>query len=317
VASTYQQWEVDIDPDRVLLTASTSEAYSCLFKLLADPQQTVLVPTPSYPLIEQLARLDGVGASSYPLDPGAGWRLDAGAVLEAPPETRAVVVVHPNNPTGSYLHPDDADFLARVCAERRWALVADEVFLPFPLRAAPGSNRTLAGRRECLTFALGGLSKSVGLPQMKLAWTVVSGPEELVEEALLRLEYVADAYLSVSGPTAAAAPWLLEHGHAVRNSISTRCRRNLETLEAVTLRAPAVTVVPPGGGWSAVVRVPVVEDEESLALRLLEERGVAVHPGYLFDFPSEGYLVLSLLPPEEVFTEGASRLVDEVERSIG
>jgi len=317
VAATYAGLGVDVDPDRVVLSASTSEAYSWLFRLLADPGDSFLVPTPSYPLFEHLLRLDALHAAPYRLDPEARWQVDLGSLADAPATTRGLILVHPNNPTGSHVHPDDADHLARLAAERGWALVADEVFLPFPLRPWTGWDHTFAGRTDCLTFTLGGLSKSVGLPQMKLAWTVVSGPGHLVHEALARLEHIADAYLSVSTPTALAARRWLEAGATVREAISERCRGNLATLLALAERLPAVRVDPPQGGWSAVLRVPTVVDEETLALELLVRDGVAVFPGYFFDFPSEGWLVVSLLPPAELFAEGIRRLLATVERSLG
>jgi len=316
VATTYARWDADVDPRHVMLTASTSEAYSCLFKLLADPGDAVLVPAPSYPLFEQLARLDGVRATPYRLDPESGWRIDPASVHEAPGNTRAAVVVHPNNPTGTYVHPGDARMLAELCADRGWALIADEVFLPYPLCSAPGSDSTFADTASCLTFSLGGLSKSIGLPQLKLAWVVASGPDLLLADALERLEHVNDAYLSLSTPVAAAAPDLLRIGGAIRDSISTRCRANLRALRTLVAAVPPVSMPKPAGGWSAVLRVPTVIDEESLVLRLLDEREVAVFPGFFFDFPTEGYLVLSLLPPEQVFAEGLRRVLDGVEATL-
>jgi hypothetical protein len=317
VAATYTGLGVDVDPDRVVLSASTSEAYSCLFRLLADPGDSFLVPTPSYPLFEHLLRLDALHGAPYRLDPDARWRVDLGSLGDAPATTRGLILVHPNNPTGSHVHPDDAVRLASLCAEQGWALVADEVFLPFPLRPHPGWDHTFAGRADCLTFTLGGLSKSVGLPQMKLAWTVVGGPEPEVVEALARLEHIADAYLSVATPTALAARRWLEMGGTVRAAINHRCRSNLDALLALAERLPAVRVDPPQGGWSAVLRVPTVVDEETLVLGLLERDGVAVFPGFFFDFPTEGWLVVSLLPPEELFAEGIRRLLATVERSLG
>lgn len=317
VAASYSRLGLDLDPNRVVLSASTSEAYSYLFRLLADPGDSFLVPTPSYPLFEHLARLDTVHAVPYRLDPEAHWRVDLGSLEEAPASTRGLILVHPNNPTGSYVHPDDTDHIAGLCADRGWALVADEVFLPFPLHPPAGVRRSFAGHSDSLTFTLGGLSKSVGLPQMKLAWTVVSGPEPAVVEALARLEHIADAYLSVATPSALAARRWLEMGATVRAAITQRCRSNLQTLLALAAQLPAVRVDPPQAGWSAVLRVPTVVDEETLVLTLLERDGVAVFPGFFFDFPTEGWLVVSLLPPEDLFTEGTRRLLTLVEGSLG
>jgi aspartate/methionine/tyrosine aminotransferase len=294
----------------VVLTASTSEAYSLLFKLLCNPGDTVLTPTPSYPLFDQLSRLDGLATHLLPLDPDDDWRPVLGAADAAPESTRAVIVVHPNNPTGSYIHPEDADTLARRCRERGWALIADEVFLPFPLDGGPGSERSFAARADTLTFTLGGLSKSAGLPQLKLAWIVVSGPDPLVTAALARLEYIADAYLSVSTPVALATPQIMNAAASVQSAIRTRCQRNLVILREMVATIPAVTVARVGGGWSAIVRLPAVLDDEEIALGLLTERGVAVQPGFFFDLPYEGAIVLSLLNPEPVWRRGLEEIFD-------
>jgi aspartate/methionine/tyrosine aminotransferase len=230
--------------------------------------------------------------------------------------TRAVVVVHPNNPTGSFVHPEDADRLVALCRDRGWALVADEVFSPYVLDGGRGDDRTFASVNACPCFALGGFSKSLGLPQLKLAWMVVNGPESSVSAALEGLDYVADTYLSVCTPVALAAPGLLAAGAAIRGEISERCRTNLGSLRRLAAEHPAVEVLNTGGGWSAVVRIPAIEDEESLCARLLEDHGVAVHPGFFFDFPRDGYLVLSLLPPRPEFAEGIGRVLDAVESSL-
>jgi alanine-synthesizing transaminase len=313
VALEYQRWGATIDPGRVVLTASTSDAYSLLFKLLCDPGDTIIVPTPSYPLFDQLSRLDGLETHPLPLDPGDDWRPILDATDTAPASTRAVIVVHPNNPTGSHVHPEDADGLARICRDRSWALIADEVFLPFPLDGGPGARDTFAARHDVLTFTLGGLSKSAGLPQLKLAWIAVGGPDELVDDALDRLEYIADAYLSVSTPVALASPHILAASEIVRNAIAARCRSNLGFLREMAASQPAVTVPPVGGGWSALVRLPAVLDDEEMALRLLTDRGVAVQPGFLFDLPNDGTLVLSLLTPEPIWRKGLKEIFAAVQ----
>jgi aspartate/methionine/tyrosine aminotransferase len=315
VAGLYADLAPAVEPEHILLSASTSEAYSFLFRLLADPGDTILVPAPSYPLFGQLTRLDAVETLDYPLDEDGGWRIDLSALAAAPPSTRAVIVVHPNNPTGSFVDPGDAVLLRRHCRERGWALIADEVFLPFVHDVAP-APASFATTSECLCFTLGGLSKSVGLPQLKLAWTVVGGPSPLVAEALERLDHIADAALSVSTPVALAAPRLLTAGATVQEAIRHRCRCNLRSLGQAVAEVPAVTLHRPAGGWSAVLRVPTVVDEEELLVRALVEEGVAAHPGYFFDFPRPGYLVLSLLPPEEIFAEGVRRLLATVADSL-
>jgi hypothetical protein len=316
VALQYLGWGVEVPPERIVLTASTSEAYGFLMRLLADPGDRLLVPTPSYPLFDQLARLDAVSLVPYALDVDDGWRPDLGALAAAPEGCRALVVVHPNNPTGSFILPEDASRLSELCRSRGWALIADEVFLPYPLDGGPGCDRSFAATSACLTFTLGGLSKSIGLPQLKLGWIAGSGPAAELPAALARLEYVADAYLSVGTPVALAAPQLLERGLSVQRAIAGRCRANLARLRELARTAPAVTVLPAGGGWSAVLRVPSLLDDEGLAIHLLEAASVAVHPGYLYEMPGEGYLVLSLLPPEGVFDEGVRRLLAAVNRLI-
>jgi len=310
VAAEYRRWAVEVDADRVVLTASTSEAYSFLFKLLCDPGDAVLVPAPSYPLFDHLARLDAVETLTYDLESEAGWRFDFSHLENAPERVRAVVVVHPNNPTGSFVHPADADRLVSLCRDRGWALIADEVFLSYPLDGGPGDDRSFAAVEGCLCFTLGGLSKSVGLPHLKLAWIVAGGPEDDVRASLDGLDVVADAYLSVSTPIATAAPDLLAAGTQVRSQISKRCRANLETLRELSRSEASVSVLPVGGGWSATVRLPVISEEDEFFVRLLTECGVAIHPGYFYDFPASGYAVISLLPPEAVFGDGVRRFVD-------
>ena len=309
VAAGYRRWGVEVDPNHVMLTASTSEAYSFLFRLLTDPGDAILAPAPSYPLVDHLARLDGIDARTFVLDPDDGWRIDFSTLHQQEENVRAVIVVHPNNPTGSFIHPEDRGHLATLCRDRGWALVADEVFLPYALDDEPGNDSSFAGLRDCLCFTLGGLSKSIGLPQLKLAWIVASGPDGDVETALEGLEYIADAYLSVSTQVSLGAPRLLAEGAAVREEIGARCRANLETLRRLAGGDPSLEVPPVGGGWSAVLRVPVVIGEEELCLQLLERRGIAVHPGLFFGFPSEGWLVISLLPPVDVFADGARLLL--------
>ena len=312
VSDAYTQKRIHVDPDNVVLTASTSEAYSLLFKLLCDPDDTIVTPTPSYPLFDQLCRLDGLRTHPLPLDPNDDWRPIFGATDTAPENTRAVIVVHPNNPTGSHIHPEDGATLAKICRDRGWALVADEVFLPFVLDGGPGSETSFASRNDVLTFTLGGLSKSIGLPQLKLSWMVVGGPGDLVTETLDRLEYIADAYLSVNTPVALAVPHLLVAATTIRSAITDRCRTNLETLRSMAASLPAACVPPVGGGWSAILRLPAVLDDEEMAIRLLTERGVAVQPGFLYDLPTEGVMVLSLLTPEPVWRAGLEEIFDAV-----
>lgn len=311
VAADYARQGVMVAPERIVLTSSTSEAYSLLFKLLADAGDEVLVPRPSYPLFDHLTRLDLVVTRPYDLDVHGAWSIDFASVERAlTPRTRAVLVVNPNNPTGSFVTRDELDRLAAVCAPRDIAIIADEVFADYELQAgaAVGAGRA-ATRRDVLCFALGGLSKSVGLPQVKLGWMVVGGPNRLVDEARERLELICDTYLSVSTPVQVAAAGLLARGAAIRTQIAARIVANYQRLTSATATVPSCRVVPGDGGWSAVLQVPSLESEEDLVMRLLTVGGVLAHPGYFFDFPRESFLVFSLLAPEAVFADGVARVL--------
>jgi alanine-synthesizing transaminase len=311
VARDYLRQGVTISPERIVLTASTSEAYSLLFKLLADAGDDVLVPRPSYPLIEHLTRLDLVATRPYDLDVHGSWAIDFASLERAlSPRTRAVLVVSPNNPTGSFVTAAELDRLAALCAPRGIAIVADEVFADYELE--PGASRRAGragARRDVLSFALGGLSKSAGLPQVKLGWIAAGGPDALVEAALERLELVCDTYLSVSTPVQLAAATLIERGALVRAQIAARVATNYRELMSLAARTPSCGVLRSDGGWYAVLHVPSFESEEDLAVRLLTSAGVLTHPGYFFDFPRESFLVLSLLPPEAPFSDAVARVL--------
>jgi len=313
VAADFARRGFPVGPDRVVLSASTSEAYAFLFKLLCDPGDEVLVPRPGYPLFEFLGTLESVRVLPYPLACDGEWHLDLSALRAAVgPRTRAVVVVSPHNPTGHCLKRDERGALEALCAERGLALVSDEVFADYTFRDDP--RRAASGARDgpALAFALGGLSKSCGLPQLKLAWTAVTGPEPLRRDALARLEVVADTYLSVSTPVQVAAPELLSRREELSAPIRARVRANLEALRAAIGAGCPATLLEPEGGWSAVLRVPATRTEEERVTRLLEERDVLVHPGYFFDFPHEAFLVLSLLTPESDFAEGVARVLADL-----
>ena len=309
VAADYRRRGAPVDASRLILAASTSEAYAWLFKLLCDPGDAVLVPRPSYPLFEYLARLESVAALPYDLSYDGQWHLGPEAVREAvTPRTRAVVVVSPNNPTGSYLKRAEADALLSLAAERGLAVISDEVFADYAFGPDPRRVQTLAEDGPSLTFSLGGLSKSCGLPQLKLAWIAVTGPERWRAPARARLEVVADTYLSVSTPVQRAAPALLARLSELQPPIAERVRANREALRRRLGSGGPASVLDTEGGWSAVLQVPATESEEERVLRLLEEHDVLVHPGYFFDFPREAYLVLSLLPPRDVFDEAVGRI---------
>jgi alanine-synthesizing transaminase len=319
VSRDYARQGLDVPSDRIVLTASTSDAYSLLFKLLADAGDEVLVPRPSYPLFEPLTRLDLVATRPYDLDIDGGWTIDVDSVARSlTPRTRLLLVVSPNNPTGSFVRPDELDRLASLCAPRGIAIVADEVFADYELEPGASARAARAAtRRDVLTFALGGLSKSVGLPQVKLGWMAVGGPDALVRAAIERLEHVCDTYLSVATPVQVAAAALLERGAAVRQQIVQRVVANYATIRRAAAGAPAVSLLPSDGGWYVVLRVPTLEPEEDLVLDLLAAEGVLVHPGYFFDFPRESFLVVSLLPPAAAFEAAVEGLLRHVTCGVG
>jgi len=296
VAAYYQRHGVAVDPERITLTASTSEAYAWLFKLFCDPGDDVLVPSPSYPLFDQLAALESVHLATYPLRYHGGWFVDVEEVRRAlTPRTRAILVVNPNNPTGSFLKRDEARALVALAGERRIPIVSDEVFADYGF--APDDDRvaTLAAERACLTFCLSGLSKVVGLPQLKLGWIVTNGPDAARKEALERLEHIADTYLSVAAPVQHAAPSLLALVDDVGAQIAARVRENRASL-ARALAGSAAQLYDAEGGWSAIVRLPSTHSEEEHTLALLDD-GVLVHPGFFFDLPPTSVVISLLVAP--------------------
>jgi alanine-synthesizing transaminase len=306
VAGYYRDRGTPVQSERVLLTASTSEAYTYIFKLLANPGDEMLAPRPSYPLFEFLAGLESAHIRQYPLRYDGVWHIDFDALTQAiTPRTRGVVVVNPNNPTGSFLKRAELDVLDSLAAERGLAVLSDEVFCDYGFGEASERVSTLAGDRRALTFSMSGLSKIAGLPQMKLGWIVASGPRSV--EALNALELIADTYLSVSTPVQVALPRLLALSSGIMEQIRLRTASNLARLRE-TMHGSAATLLRTEGGWYAVLQVPRTRSEEEWALKLLDERGVLVQPGFFFDFESEAFLVLSLLPDPATFSEGLARL---------
>ena len=314
VATDYARRGISVAEDRIVLTASTSEAYSVLFKLLCAPEgDDVLVPQPSYPLFDHLTRLDGVSCRPYSLEYHGRWGVDERSVDAAwTSRTRALLAVSPNNPTGSSLSRAEQAALAHRCADHDAALILDEVFADYVFEEGEAPPITRASDDRALTFRLGGLSKSAGLPQVKLGWIAVGGPDALVSQALERLETICDAYLSVATPVQMAAPDLLRAGAAVRAAIHERVRGNYARLTAMASRNPACAVIPVEAGWYAVVQVPALATEEALVLDLLERAGVLVHPGYFYDFEREAFVVVSLLPQADVFASAAEILFEHM-----
>ncbi len=298
-----------VDPRQLLLTASTSEGYSFLFRLLCDPGDEILIAQPSYPLFDFLARLDDVRLSPYELFYDHGWQIDLdGLRRRVNAKTRAIVVVHPNNPTGHFTHEEERAALEAICREFDLALIVDEVFLDYGLSVQGVSFG--AGKHDVLTFLLSGVSKIAGLPQMKVSWIACFGDGPKLSAALERLEVIADSFLSVSAPVQCALPSWLNDRHRLQRQISARTARNLASLDRLLTGQTMVTRLEVEAGWYVVLRVPALAEDEATALALLAQRAVAVHPGYFFGFAGSGWLVMSLLPVEEQFTEGVTAILD-------
>ena len=299
--------ELQCEADELVLTASTSEAYSFLFKLLCDAGDAVLSAVPSYPLIAEIAALDLVSVRHFALDLHGRWEVDAGRIRAALTDrVQAVVAVNPNNPTGSFLDAHDQAAIA-ACG---LPVICDEVFLQYGLER----RGTAFAGDDVLTFNLGGLSKSAGLPHYKLGRIRVRGPEPKRRQAIAALAVIADNFLSAATPVQAALPELLRIAPRIRAAIADRLQRNLRSLDAALAGVGSARRLPVEGGWSAVVRMPSTESDEAFALRLLEQSGVLVHPGYFFDFPSDGFFVVSLLTAPEVFDEGIRRVAGMIPR---
>ncbi|MGH9497231.1 MAG: pyridoxal phosphate-dependent aminotransferase [Candidatus Sulfotelmatobacter sp.] len=323
----------EIDPERIVLTTSTSEGYSFVFRLLCNPGDELLVPKPSYPLFEFLADLQDVKLVPYPLIYDHGWQIDFHSLESSvTARTRGIVLVHPNNPTGSYVKPSEVEALNSVCKKRNAALIVDEVFLDYKLHrvetAAPGcpaepsstgslatvnehqeTYGTFAHNQEVLTFTLSGLSKISALPQMKVAWILTTGPAKQVSAAMERLEVIADTYLSMNAPVQCAVPVLLEQRKSVQSQLLDRVRENLSELDRQLASQKNCARLKIEGGWYAILRVPVTRSDEDMAIELLRHHSVLVHPGHFYDFPRDGYLVLSLIGPAEEFRQGVTRLL--------
>jgi alanine-synthesizing transaminase len=308
VAEYYAERGAAVSNDDIFLTTSTSEAYSYALRTLCDPEDQILIPEPSYPLFEFLADIQDVRLVRYPLVYDHGWQIDFHSLEHAiTPRTRGVIVVHPNNPTGHFLKIEEMRKLNEICATRELAIIADEVFLDF----AFGNTRhaTFAANSGALTFTMSGLSKICGLPQMKAAWLVVSGPEPSRRQALERIEVIADTYLSISAPIQWAMPTLLGQRTAFQKQLLARASGNLAELDKQLAKQRSCSRLDVEGGWNAVIRVPAISTDEELALELLGTQGVYVHPGHFYDFPSEGFVVVSLNPSVNDFAKGIRELL--------
>jgi len=311
----YRSRHCAVNVNDIFLTTSTSEAYSFLFRTLCNPGDEVLIPQPGYPLFNFLADIQDVRTVHYPLIYDYGWQIDFHALARAiTPRTRAIVVVNPNNPTGHFCKADDLRRLNQICLEGELALIADEVFLDFSLGndLAP----TFASSNRALTFTMSGLSKISGLPQMKVAWLIATGPETIKQQAVARLEMIADTYLSMNTPMQLALPDLLELRHNFQQQCMERMRNNLAQLDKLLSTQKLCTRLNLEGGWYAIVKVPVTGGDDSLALELLNTQGVYVHPGHFYDFPGDGYLVVSLITPELPFATGIQALVTLIDEKF-
>ena len=348
VSAYHAEHGASVGVEDIILTTSTSEAYSYVFRLLCNPGDEILIPAPSYPLFDFLADIQDVKLVRYPLVYDHGWQIDFHSLEQAiTPRTRAIIVVHPNNPTGNFTKRAEMEKLSVLCTARGLALIADEVFLDFSL-GPPGSPDSLendatnvhsersetflggisrkkllatrrsplaasissfAGNQAALTFTMSGLSKICGLPQMKAAWLVVAGPDDLKKEALARLEVIADTYLSMNAPVQLAMPALISQRRGFQQQLMARAHRNLEELGCQLAAQRVCSRLEIEGGWYAVLCVPATRSDEDLALSLLDELGVYVHPGHFYDFPSDGHVVVSLITPPEEFSPGLRRLL--------
>ncbi len=307
IARYYAERGAGVSPGDLVLTASTSEAYTHLFRLLCEPGDEILVPRPSYPLFEPLAALGDVRVERYRLACHERWCLDVDSVEAAlSPRTRAIVLVQPNNPTGSCFSAGELAGVEALCAERGIAIISDEVFGDFPWSASVGPLPTLLGERAATTFVLSGISKLCGMPQLKLAWIALAGPVPARREAMPRLEWIADLFLSVSAPVQLALPKLLEARRPFQTAVRARLEENLARLRALATADPAFRVLAADGGWSAVLATPTRAGD--FAMEALSKHDVLVHPGHFYDIAQDGFVVVSLLPEPQVFEEALGRL---------
>ena len=315
IAGYYAEMGSAVDPEDLILTTSTSEAYSFVFRLLCDAGDSVLVPIPSYPLFDFLADLNDVRLEPYELVYDHGWQIDFNSLQSAVRRAksggrrcRAVMLVHPNNPTGSFIKAHERDSLNRICLAHEMAIIADEVFLDYGLTGR--ASHTFSGNDSALTFTLSGLSKISALPQMKIAWIAVSGPPAEKSEALARLEVIADTYLSMNAPLQLAVPAMLAERHHIQPQLRLRVHQNLSALDTQLSAHRSCERLALEGGWYAVLRVPALGSDEDLAVALLQSTEVLLHPGHFYNFPSDGYLVASLITPTGEFGTGISRALD-------
>lgn len=313
VSQYYLEKNVRIKVDDIFLTSGTSEAYSFIIKLLTDPFDEILIPRPSYPLFSFIAGMESVNLVYYDIvyTKNKIWEIDIESISKRlTKNTKAIILVNPNNPTGNFVRLKEINTLSRICGMNDIALICDEVFMDYGLDAEHKDILSLAGINAHLTFILSGISKICGLPQMKLSWIVVNGPGEICEEAKVKLEIIADTYLSVGTPVQHAIGDLLSGRDLIHRQIKDRITKNYDILKSVTFNSNLIDVFKTEGGWYSVIKVNKNINEESMAYDLLNLKDVYIHPGYFFDFTGEGYIVLSLLTPVEIFEEGIKRILE-------
>jgi len=313
VSHYYAKKNVFVDPSNIILTASTSEAYAFLFRLLADAGEGVIFPRPSYPLFDFLVGLNDLKMQTYSLVYEKDkWAIDFKS-LEAniASNTKALVVVHPNNPTGSFLNPKEIQTLNDICSQRNIPIICDEVFEDYAFEEE-ATFPSLIGNKKNLTFVLGGLSKTLGLPQMKVSWIILNGPEDLVRAARMRLEVITDTYLSVNTPAQNALSDWFDEREPIQKEIKKRIRNNRRFMKEAAYKQTGCECLNADGGWYSVLRIPEKFREETFIIELLVQKQIFVHPGYFFDFSDEPYIVLSLLIQENIFREGISRILQSI-----
>jgi alanine-synthesizing transaminase len=319
VSQYYREKSIAVDADNIFLTSSTSEAYSFIFKLLTDSNEEVLIPSPSYPLFSFIAEMESVNIKYYNLiySDNKLWEIDFESInSQLTKNTKAIILVNPNNPTGNFVKLKEINLLLKICKENNIALICDEVFMDYILEAERNNTFSLAGINYALTFTLSGLSKICGLPQMKLSWIVISGPDKECEEAKAKMEIITDTYLSVGTPIQHAVSNLLIGKEFIQTQIKERISRNYEYIKSISAGGNYFKLFGTEGGWYSVLKIQKKINEETLAFELLDKKDVYIHPGYFFDLKEEGYIVVSLLTPEEKFKEGIKRILEHLDSII-
>jgi alanine-synthesizing transaminase len=316
IADYYKSLNIPANPENIFLTASSSEAYAWIFRLLANPGDRILVPSPSYPLFDFLAQLNDIEIEYYPLEYDETWKIDFGTLSnKISPKTKAILLVHPNNPTGSYVSEEERVKLNQIASRNNLALVSDEVFFDYVFDHGQSSFSSFAGNKEVLTFALNGISKMLALPQMKLGWMVVDGPESLRKAAVEKMEIIADTYLSVNTPIQTAFPEIMKLKTGIQKQILARLNQNKKTLFEIIQNHPSCEYLKSEGGWYALLKVPKIRTDDEWTLTFLKHDDVLIHPGHFYNFDQEGYLVISLLGKNDDLDSGLNKIFSRISSS--